>query len=410
MSDMAILRQRTRNEEAVIGWPSSCAGRQESRNVPRQDTRMKLTCQFVLAVASVFLTRPSLKASPQTQEGAKSARLTSAEVSRLRAEADAGDARAQRALGHAYQDGNGVPRDPTMAVRWYRKSAEQADPTAENDLGIMYSLGEGVTRSKEEAVKWYARGAKHGNSQAMFNLGASYYNGDGVDQDEVRAYIWFLLGQDAGNTTADAAAKRSATTLSGETADAYQRISEMYEKGDELPKDDAQALRWLKKAADRGPGAKVVLALRYLNGPEAAQHYSEAFELCKASAAEAAAARFVYPPAVNCIAGIYRGGLGVNKNPSEAIKWYQKAAPHNAQAAHELAGMYATGEGTKLDRPEAFMMFFQAALSGMKDARQEALAVWQQMDTGEQRKTADKLRERRLDPAKVVAALQKQTP
>jgi hypothetical protein len=55
------------------------------------------------------------------------------------------------------------------------------------------------------------------------------------------------------------------------------------------------------------------------------------------------------------------------------------------------------------------MMFFQAALFGMKDARQEALAVWQQMDTGEQRKTADKMRERRLDPAKVIAALQKQT-
>lgn len=370
---------------------------------------MRLSFQFAIALASFFLANPSAQASPQTQEGAKSARLTSAEVSRLRAQADAGDASAQRALGHAYQDGNGVPKDPTMAVQWYRRSAEQGSPTAENDMGIMYGLGEGVPRDKEEAVKWYARGAKHGNSQAMFNLGASYYNGDGVGQDEVQAYVWFLLGQDLGNPIADAAAKRSAATLTGETADAYQRISEMYEKGDELPKDNAEALRWLKKAADRGPGAKVVLAMRYLNGPEAAQHYSEAFELCKAAAAEAASARFVDPPAVNCIAGIYRRGLGVNKNPSEAIKWYQKAAGNNAHAAHELAGMYATGEGTKVDRPEAFMMFFQAALFGMKNSRQEALAVWQQMDKGEQRKTSDKMRERRLDPAKVIAALQKQT-
>jgi TPR repeat protein len=230
-----------------------------------------------------------------------------------------------------------------------------------------------------------------------------------VGEDESRAYVWFLLGQDSGNALADDAAKRSAATLSGETADAYQRISEMYEKGDELPKDDAQALRWLRKAADRGPRAKVVLAMRYLNGPEAAQHYSEAFELCKSAAAEVEAARVVYSPAVNCIAGIYRRGLGINKNPAEAIRWYQKAAPHNAQAAHELAGMYAIGDGTKLDRPEAFIMFFQAALLGMKDARQEALAVWQQMDTGEQRKPANKMRERRLDPAKVIAALQKQT-
>jgi TPR repeat protein len=368
---------------------------------------MRLACYFALALASSFHGNPLAQASPQTQEGTKPAGLTSAEVSRLREQANAGDSSAQGALGHAYQDGNGVPKDPTIAVQWYRKSAEQGNANAENDLGIMYSSGEGVPRDKEEAVKWYARAAKHGNSKAMFNLGASYYNGDGVGEDQIQAYSWFLIGQDAGNTSADAAAKRSAATLSGETADAYQRISEMYEKGDELPKDDAQALRWLKKAADRGPGAKVVLAMRYLNGPEAVQHYSEAFELCKAAEAESEAYRFVYPPAVNCIAGIYRRGLGVNTNPSEAIKWYQKAAPHNAQAAHELAGMYATGEGTKLDRPEAFMMFFQAASFGMKDARQEALAVWQNMDTSEQRKTADKIRKRRLDPAKVIAALQK---
>jgi TPR repeat protein len=101
---------------------------------------MKLTCHFVLAFASFCLTPPSLQASPQTQEGAKSAPQTSAEVSRLRAEADAGDARAQRALGHAYQDGNGVPKGPTMALQWYRKSAEQSDRAAENDLGIMYSF------------------------------------------------------------------------------------------------------------------------------------------------------------------------------------------------------------------------------------------------------------------------------
>jgi len=374
-----------------------------------KDASMRLACCFALALASFFHSNLAAQASPQTQEGAKPARLTSAEISRLGAQADAGDAAAQSALGRAYQDGNGLPKNPAMALQWYRKAAEQGNATAENDLGIMYSTGEGVSRDKEEAVKWFAKGAKHGNSQAMFNLGAWYYNDDGVGENEVTAYVWFLLGQDAGNPTADAAAKRSAATLSGETADAYQRISGMYEKGDELPKDDAQALRWLKKAADRGPGAKVVLAMRYLNGPEAAQHYSEALELCKAAAAEAAAARFVNSPAVNCIAGIYRRGLGVNKSPSEAIKWYQKAAPHNAEAAHELAGMYATGEGTKVDRPEAFMMFFQAALFGVKDARQEALAVWQQMDTREQRKTADKMRERRLDAAKVIAALQKQT-
>ena len=105
---------------------------------------------------------------------------------------------------------------------------------------------------------------------------------------------------------------------------------------------------------------------------------------------------------------MYRKGLGVDKNPAEAVKWYQKAAPSNAQAAHELAQMYAAGEGIKTNRPEAFMMFIQSALLGMKSSLPDALAVWQQMDSGDQRKAADKLRERRLDPTKVIAELQKQ--
>jgi hypothetical protein len=51
MSDIEMLRQldRARNEEAAFGWPSSCAARQEWRNVPRQDTRTRLKPHIVLA-------------------------------------------------------------------------------------------------------------------------------------------------------------------------------------------------------------------------------------------------------------------------------------------------------------------------------------------------------------------------
>ena len=363
---------------------------------------MRLTCCFAVALASFLGPHALAQTQPQNQQEAKPASLTSAEVARLTAQADAGDAKAQTALGHAYQTGDGVPQNAETAVKWYRKAAEQGDATAENNLGIMYRTGEGVSRDKEEAVKWYAKSAKHGNSQAMFNLGASYYNGDGVGENEFTAYAWFLLAQDAGNPVADDAAKRSAATASKkDTADTYLQISEMYEKGDELPKDDAQALRWLRRAAKEDSRAKVVLAVHLLRGTEAPQHRAEAFELCKAAATD-------YPPGMECVGEMYRKGLGTDKNPSEAVKWYQKAAPNNAQAAHELAQMYAAGEGTKANRPEAFMMFFHAAELGSKGALQDALVVWQQMGNEEQRKTADKLRERNLDPTKVIAALQKQ--
>jgi hypothetical protein len=69
--------------------------------------------------------------------------------------------------------------------------------------------------------------------------------------------------------------------------------------------------------------------------------------------------------------------------------------------------MYASGEGRKVDRPEAFMMFLEAAQHGVKGAREKALALYQQMDKADIKKTNGKLTERRLDPKKVVTSLQK---
>lgn len=349
-------------------------------------------CASLLAFSA---TAQEAGAGPQPSQ-----QLSQQQIAELKAKANSGDALSQFKLGHAYQRGTGVPKNDELAYKWLRKAAEQGNADAEDSLGTLYRLGEGVALDKGEAVRWYRKAAHGGSANGMFNLGTCYFNGDGVNEDELTAYVWFVLGQNAGSPLADAAAKRSAATASkGDTADAYQRISEMYEKGDELPKDDAQALRWLQKAAKESPAAKVALATHWLNGPEPAKHYSGALELCKAAAA------IDYAPALNCLGEIYRKGLGVNRNLAEAVKWYQKAAPFNAEASHALGQIYAVGEGTKADRPEAFMMFFQAGLLGMKTSLQEAVALWEQMDASEQRKTAGKLRDRRFDPDKVIAFL-----
>lgn len=68
--------------------------------------------------------------------------------------------------------------------------------------------------------------------------------------------------------------------------------------------------------------------------------------------------------------------------------------------------MYAIGEGTKADRPEAFMMYFAAGLMRAEDAFPKALALWQQMDNAERKKVDGKLKEQHLDPKKAIALLQ----
>jgi len=69
--------------------------------------------------------------------------------------AEQGGDLAQFYLGHMYSEGEGVPRDETEAVKWYRKAAEQGMPSAQYYLGLMYLNGEGVAKDYIEAHKWY---------------------------------------------------------------------------------------------------------------------------------------------------------------------------------------------------------------------------------------------------------------
>lgn len=140
-------------------------------------------------------------------EGRLAAPPTGPTVSReavaLRAAAERGGALAQYQLGLRYAMGDGVPRDPAQAVRWYREAAQQGLAPAQYQLGLRYANGDGVERDFAEAVKWYQRAAGQGVAFAQFNLGVRYANGQGVERDPVQAYQWFslaaqrLLGREA---------------------------------------------------------------------------------------------------------------------------------------------------------------------------------------------------------------------
>ena len=52
--------------------------------------------------------------------------------------AEQGNDSAQYFLGVCYANGYGVPKNPEMALHWYRLSADQGNWLAQNDLGVMY--------------------------------------------------------------------------------------------------------------------------------------------------------------------------------------------------------------------------------------------------------------------------------
>ena len=81
-----------------------------------------------------------------------------------------GFAAVQTSIGLMYNHGDGVAKDYTEAVRWFRKAAAQGYADAQYNLGVMSDNGRGMTKDEAEAVRWYRRAANQGHAQAQAAL------------------------------------------------------------------------------------------------------------------------------------------------------------------------------------------------------------------------------------------------
>jgi hypothetical protein len=120
----------------------------------------------------------------------------------FRKAAESGYAPAQNNLGNCLYSGEGVSQDRVEAVKWYRKSAEQGNVEAQNNLANCYWIGEGVAKDLVEAVKWYRKSAEQGYAWAQYNLGNCLYSGEGVSKDRVEAVKWYRKSAEQGNAEA----------------------------------------------------------------------------------------------------------------------------------------------------------------------------------------------------------------
>ena len=156
----------------------------------------------------------------------KAGKGDAAALTKLRALAEKGDAKAQNNLGRMYDEGLGVPKDEDEAVKWYREAADQGHADAQNSLGVMYRTGLGVPKDEVEGVKWYRKAADQGYAAAQYNLGKMYIYGFGVTQDEVEAVKWYREAADQGHAVAQ------------------NDLGVMYERGQGVTKDEVEAYKW----------------------------------------------------------------------------------------------------------------------------------------------------------------------
>ena len=90
--------------------------------------------------------------------------------------------------------------------------------------------------------------AKQGEAYAQFNLGLMYAKGDGVPENDAEAVKWYRKAADQGH------------------AKAQDNLGVMYDNGEGVPENDAEAVKWYRKAADQGygDGYELALLVKYL--------------------------------------------------------------------------------------------------------------------------------------------------
>lgn len=335
---------------------------------------------------------------------------------KLKEAANKGDAKAMWDLGNCYFYGEGVTKNYTEAVKWWRKADSVYRYTdASCNMAFCYFNGVGVTKNIVRAKqKWYNAAAK-GNYVAQYNLGIYYYYGKGEKENIPHAIKYFKESAAQGYT-------RAINFLGWHylTEGPYQNLAEaklwfeasaymddpngLYSLGQYYIFQDGDfstACKWFRKAAAQGHKdaqsslvqiygaenyAEIEEEVKELNESNAKQekltkqvanelnnkaiefykkgNYTEAVKLFRKAAENGIA------EAQANLGVCYHFGKGAAKIYTEAVKWYREAAEQgNAQAQFNLGFCYYNGKGVTKNYTEAVKWYRKAAEQGIAAAQ-----------------------------------------
>ena len=174
--------------------------------------------------------------------------------------------------------------------------------------------------------------ANSGDAKAALALGLKYANGDGVPVQDAEAMRWLQKAAQAGEPLAQ------------------YRLGTFFEKGRGVDPDQDQAVRWYGEAAKHG-NRKAMHALGVADA----------------------------------------NGTGVKKNFPEAVRWFKAAAELGlTDSQFNLAVLYERGLGVPTSLPEAYKWYAIAAASGDSESKTRVVALATQISASE-REAADRL-------------------
>ena len=227
-----------------------------------------------------------------------------------------------------------------------------------------------VTKAKEQKEQKKAddgfallrKVAEQGDVKAQLELGNCYYNGNGVNKDEAEAEKWWRKAAEQGNK--DAVEQFRKLAEQGNVAAQYN-LGKCYYNGNGANKDEVEAAQWYRKAAEQGHAdAQNSLGNCCYYGNGVNKDYAEAVKWYRKAAEQGNVA------AQYNLGDCYYNGNGVNENEAEAVKWLSKAAGRgNVKAQCRLGYCYYNGNGVNKNEAEAVKWYRKAAEQGHAGAQ-----------------------------------------
>lgn len=244
-----------------------------------------------------------------------------------------------------YDDGKGIPKDPTQAMIWFRKAAEGGDATAQYNLALKYGRGEEVPQDYKEALRWLTTAADQNVLPAILDLAAFYLHPrDGMARDVGRSIQYYKKAADLGSVPAQV------------------KLGDIFYSGAEGKPDYVQAVTWYRKAAEQGnPDAQFALAQRYELGQGVPPDSGEALRLLIAAADQGQTA------AQYSLATMYEEGKGAPPDQARAAHYYQLAAERGMPPAQfRLGRLLASNKKSRADQISAYkwLMLAENAYKG----------------------------------------------
>ena len=172
------------------------------------------------------------------------------------------------------------------------------------------------------------RRAQEGDAEAQVAMGIRYYKGEDVPKDDAKAMEWWRKAAEQGNTAGQ------------------YLVGRMYASGEGVTKDEVKAAEWFRKAADRGHAhAQNDLGDLYYFGRGVSRDYGTAAVWFGKAAAQG------HSDAQYSLGWMYEHGQGLPKDEDKAVEWYRKAAAQGHTEAKKNLDRLLAASGAQPSRP-----------------------------------------------------------